>query len=208
MTAMLNDLLGGDSLADLQTPSICPAQGFTAPVLNVTVNDQAVLAIARQLHDGACLHGTGCGLRDFHAMDVYEPDVRVMLAAMVRAPNEIDNPEISPCRRATERRWIHGKWWCAACGGGMGWVHTPCRGVRGGHALANSSLMTRSLAVTGADVRPNPDLQLCRRRLRPERQIVTLTLGQRQNAVSVQTHRVSAPPGRELPTPARCLPRP
>ncbi len=131
MTATMNDLLGDDSLAALPTPSICPAQGFTAPVLNVTVNDQAVLAIARQLHDGACLHGTGCGLRDFHAMDVYEPDVRVMLAAMVRATNEIDIPEISPCRTATERRWIHGKWWCTTCGGairfggGIGWVHTP-----------------------------------------------------------------------------------
>lgn len=138
MTATMNDLFDDDSFADLPTPSTCPDQSFTAAVLNVTVNDQVVVTIARQLHDGACLHGTGCVLRDFHAMDVYETDVRVMLAAMVRASNETDNPELSPCRRASGRRWFQGKWWCSACGcairfgGGIGWVHAPGPGaVRG-----------------------------------------------------------------------------
>ncbi len=130
MTATMNDLLGDDSLAHLPMPSVCPAPDVTAPVLNVTVNNHAVLIIARQMHDGACLHGNGCGLRDFHAMDVYETDVRIMLAAMVQASNETGNAEISPCRKAIERRWFHGKWWCTSCGGpirfggGIGWVHT------------------------------------------------------------------------------------
>ncbi|MDQ0000817.1 MULTISPECIES: hypothetical protein [Pseudarthrobacter] len=138
MTATMNDLFDDDSFADLPAPSTYPDQGFTAPVLNVTVNNDVVVAIARQLHDAACLHGAGCGLRDFHAMDVYETDVRVMLAAMVRAGIETDNRELSPCPRGTERRWLHGKWWCTTCGcavrfgGGIGWVHVPGTGaVRG-----------------------------------------------------------------------------
>ncbi len=63
-------------------------------------------------------------------MDIYETDVRVMLAAMVQASAEADSPEISPCRGGSERRWLHGKWWRTACGGGIrfgggiGWVHT------------------------------------------------------------------------------------
>ncbi|MFE4542898.1 hypothetical protein [Arthrobacter sp. NPDC056727] len=129
MTATINDLID-DPFADLPRPGICPAEQFAAPVLTVRVNDGAVLAIARRLHDGACLHGDGCGLRDFHAMDVYETDVRVMLAAMVQAGREAEGSEISPCRAATERRWVRGGWRCAACGGvirfggGIGWVHT------------------------------------------------------------------------------------
>ncbi|WP_314193137.1 hypothetical protein [uncultured Arthrobacter sp.] len=129
MTATINDLID-DSFADLPARGTCPAEDFAAPVLTVTVNDQAVLAIARRLHDGACLQGTGCGLRDFHAMDIYETDVRFILAAMVQAGTDGDSPEISPCRNVTERRWFHGKWSCAACGGGIrfgggtGWVHT------------------------------------------------------------------------------------
>jgi hypothetical protein len=129
MTATINDLID-DSFADLPRPQTCPAEDFAAPVLTVRVNDQAVLAIARRLHDGACLHGDGCGLRDFHAMDVYETDVRVMLAAMVQAGGDSDGPEISPCRAATGRKWFQGKWQCTACGGpirfagGVGWIHT------------------------------------------------------------------------------------
>jgi hypothetical protein len=131
MTATINDL-SDDSFADLPRPRTCPTEDFAAPVLTVTVNDQAVLTIARRLHDGACLHGDGCGLRDFHAMDIYETDVRVVLAAIVQASTEADSPEISPCRRVTGRRWSEGKWWCTACGGGIrfgggiGWVHTRC----------------------------------------------------------------------------------
>ena len=129
MTAILNDLID-DPFDDVPSPGTCPAEDSTAPVLTVTVNDQAVLAIARRLHDGTCVRGDGCGLRDFHALDVYETDVRVMLAAMVHVGNEADRPDISPCRAATGRRWFQGKWQCAACGravrfgGGVGWVHT------------------------------------------------------------------------------------
>ena len=129
MTATINDLID-DSFADLPRRQTCPAEAFAAPVLTVTVNDQAVLSIARRLHDAACLHGHGCQLRDFHAMDVYETDVRVMLSAMVRAGAEADSPEISPCRTTTERRWFQGKWRCTACGcglrfgGGTGWTHS------------------------------------------------------------------------------------
>ena len=128
MTATINDLIG-DSFADLPAPRTCPGEDFAAPVLTVTVSDEAVLAIARQLHDGTCLHAGGCGLRDFHAMDIYETDVRVMLAAMVQASSEAGCPEISPCRSVAERRWLQGKWSCTACGGrirfggGIGWVH-------------------------------------------------------------------------------------
>jgi hypothetical protein len=129
MTATINDLID-DPFADLPRPGTCPAQEFVAPVLTVRVNDRAVLEIARRLHDGACMHGDGCGLRDFHAMDVHETDVRVMLAAMAQASDEADGLEISPCRKATGRRWFRGKWQCTACGGhvrfsgGAGWVHT------------------------------------------------------------------------------------
>lgn len=129
MTATINDL-ADDPFADLPRPRTCPAEDSAAPVLTLTVNSEAVLAITRRLHDGACLHGDGCELRDFHAMDVYETDVRVMLAAMVHASTESDSPEMGPCRRATERRWFKGRWWCSACGGGIrfrggiGWAHT------------------------------------------------------------------------------------
>lgn len=129
MTATINDLID-DPFADLPRRRTCPAEDFAAPVLTVTVNDAAVLAIARRLHDGACLHAYGCGLRDFHAMDVYETDVRVMLAAMVQASGETDGSEIGPCRSAVERQWFQGKWRCTACagdirfGGGVGWVHS------------------------------------------------------------------------------------
>ena len=84
MTATINDLIE-DPFADLPRRRACPAEDFAAPVLTVTVNDEAVLSIARRLHDGTCLHREDCGLRDFHAMDAYEMDVRVMLAAMVQA---------------------------------------------------------------------------------------------------------------------------
>jgi hypothetical protein len=53
-----------------------------------------------------------------------------MLAAMVHAGNEADGPDVSPCRVTTGRRWFHGRWRCAACGGavrfggGVGWVHS------------------------------------------------------------------------------------
>jgi hypothetical protein len=129
MTATINDLIE-DSFADLPRRQTCLAEDLAAPVLTVTVNDQAVLTVARRLHDGACLHGHGCELRDFHAMDIYETDVRIMLAIMVQASSAADGPEISLCRSATERRWFQGKWWCAGCGGGIrfgggtGWAHT------------------------------------------------------------------------------------
>lgn len=129
MTATLNDLID-DSFADHPAPRTCPAGDFAAaPVVSVTVNDQAVLAIARRLHDGACLRGASCELRDFHTVDIYETDVRVILAAMVQAGAGADTREISSCRAASERRWLHGKWSCAVCGGGIrfgggiGWVH-------------------------------------------------------------------------------------
>jgi hypothetical protein len=129
MTATINDLID-DSFADLPRPQSCPGEEFAAPVLTVAVNDKTVLTIARRLHDGACLHRHDCELRDFHAMDIYEMDVRVMLSSMVPAGAEADNPEISPCRNAIERRWFRGKWRCTACGGGIrfgggiGWTHT------------------------------------------------------------------------------------
>jgi hypothetical protein len=129
MTATINDLID-DPFADLPRRRTCPAGDFAAPVLTVTVNDRTVLSIARRLHDGTCLQGDGCGLRDFHAMDVYEMDVRVMLAAMVQAGTDADGAEISPCRAAAGRRWFRGAWQCAACGGsirfagGAGWVHS------------------------------------------------------------------------------------
>lgn len=128
MTATINHLVD-DSFADHPGPRTCPAEVFAAPVVTVTVSDQAVLGIARRLHDGACLHGSRCELRDFHAMDIYEMDVRVMLAAMVRASAQADSPEISTCRTVGERRWSRGKWSCSVCGsgirfgGGVGWVH-------------------------------------------------------------------------------------
>lgn len=129
MTATINDLLDGSS-GDFSTPASHRAGNLPVPVLTVVVNDGAVLAIARRLHDRTCLYGDGCELRDFHALDVYETDVRVMLAAMVQASAAADTPEISPCRRAIERRWFQGKWWCTSCGAGIrfgagiGWVHT------------------------------------------------------------------------------------
>jgi hypothetical protein len=129
MPATINDLID-DSFADLPRPQTCPAEEFAAPVLTLTVNDHAVLTIARCLHDGVCLHGSGCELRDFHAMDIHETDVRLMLATMVQASAESDSPEINLCRSASERRWFQGKWWCTACGGGIrfgagtGWAHT------------------------------------------------------------------------------------
>jgi len=128
MTATINDLID-DPFADLPPRRTCPVEDFAAPVLTVTVNDNAVLAIARRLHDGACLDGSGCGLRDFHAMDVYETDVRVMLAAMVQAGGDAGGSEIGPGRADAVRRWFRGGWRCAACGGdvrfsgGTGWVH-------------------------------------------------------------------------------------
>ena len=129
MTATINDLIE-DPFADLPRRRACPAEDFAAPVLTVTVNDKAVLSIARRLHDGTCLHREDCGLRDFHAMDAYEMDVRVMLAAMVQAGAETNGAEISPCRTVIERRWFQGEWRCTACGGtirfggGVGWVHS------------------------------------------------------------------------------------
>jgi len=129
MTAIINDLID-DSFADHPGPRTCTAEDFAAPVLSVTVNEQAVLAIARRLHDGACLRSAGCELRDFHALDIYETDVRVILAAMVQASAGADTREISCCRTVAERRWFHGRWECAVCGrglrfgGGIGWVHT------------------------------------------------------------------------------------
>ena len=92
----MNDLFGDDSLRTLLSRPFAPPRAFTAPVLTVTVNDHALLTIARQLHDGACLHGNGCGLQDFHAMDVYETDVRIMLAAMVQASHQPDNAGNQP----------------------------------------------------------------------------------------------------------------
>lgn len=128
MTATINDL-ADDSLADLPRPKACPADDSAAPVLTVSVSDQAVLMIARSLHDGACLHGQECELRDFHALDNYESDVWIMLAAMVQASTEADSHEISRCSSTAARRWFQGKWRCTACGGGLrfsggiGWIH-------------------------------------------------------------------------------------
>lgn len=129
MTAMMNDLIG-DSFADLPAPTSCPSEDAGAPVLTVTVNDQAVLTIARRLHDGTCLDGQRCELRDFHALDIYEADVKSMLAALVHAGTGGDSPEISTCRGAMDHRWFKGQWWCKNCGSGVrfraghGWVHT------------------------------------------------------------------------------------
>lgn len=126
MTAMMNDLIG-DSFASL--PPSLPVEEACAPVLTVTVNYQAVITIARRLHDGTCLDGAGCELRDFHALDTYETDVQGMLTALVQAGTGADSPEISTCRSATDRRWFQGQWWCQKCKAavqfrtGSGWVH-------------------------------------------------------------------------------------
>ncbi|ACL41976.1 hypothetical protein Achl_4025 (plasmid) [Pseudarthrobacter chlorophenolicus A6] len=130
MTAMMNELIG-DSFASLPaSPASCPAEDGGTPVLTVTVNDQTVLTIVRRLHDGTCIDGVDCDIRDFHALDAYEDDVKNMLGAMVSASTDGDSPELSTCRSTTERRWLHGKWWCKTCNievrymVGSGWVHT------------------------------------------------------------------------------------
>lgn len=128
MTATMNELIG-DSHADLPAPAFL-ADDTCAPVLTITANNQTVLTIARRLHDGTCLEGPGCGLRDFHALDNYESDVRSMLTALVQAGTGGDSPEISTCRVGTDRRWLHGQWWCNKCNAaiafraGSGWVHS------------------------------------------------------------------------------------
>jgi hypothetical protein len=133
MTAIMNDMAEG-SFEDLPTPLACQATGSAPPVLTVSVNDEAVLTIARRLHDGACLYGHLCELRDFHALDNYETDIRGMLAAMVQSSAEADSPEIGPCRSTDERQWFQGKWRCTACrggvrfSGGIGWIHLPTAG--------------------------------------------------------------------------------
>ncbi len=128
MTAIINDLAEG-SFEDLPRPVACGAAHCASPVLTVSVNDEAVLTIARRLHDVACLYGRLCELRDFHALDNYETDIRGMLAAMVQSSAEADSPEISPCRSTAERQWFQGRWRCTACrsdvrfSGGIGWIH-------------------------------------------------------------------------------------
>lgn len=128
MTATMNDLIG-DSFADLPAPASFPAEQGCAPVLTITVNNQAVLTIARRLHDGTCLDGPGCELRDLHALDTYEADVQGMLTALVQAGTGADSPEISTCRDTADRRWFQGQWWCQKCSSavlfraGSGWVH-------------------------------------------------------------------------------------
>lgn len=128
MTAIINDMAEG-SFEDLPTPLACPAADSTSPVLTVSVNDEAVLTIARRLHDAACLYGRLCELRDFHALDNYEPDIRGMLTAMVQSSAEADSREISPCRSTAGRQWFQGKWRCTDCrgdvrfSGGNGWIH-------------------------------------------------------------------------------------
>ncbi len=129
MTAMMNDLIG-ESLESLPAQASFPAEQGCAPVLTVTVNRQAVLTIARRLHDGTCLDGPGCQFRDFHALDTYEADVQGMLTALTQAATGVDSPEISTCRAAAGRRWFQGQWWCQKCSSavlfraGSGWVHT------------------------------------------------------------------------------------
>lgn len=86
MTAINEDLV--DSFL-----SVSPLPGAAAPALTLIVNDSAVLVSARWLHDGACAAGERCGLRDLHAMDVYERPVRLMLAAMVEASAEATRQE-------------------------------------------------------------------------------------------------------------------
>ena len=88
-----------------------------------------MFAIARRLHDGACLHGDDCGLRDFHAMDIYETDVRAMLTAMVQASAEADSLEISSAAAEVNAggctasgRALHAV--APQYGGGIRWVHT------------------------------------------------------------------------------------
>lgn len=126
MTAMMNDLIG-DSFESL--PATVTAKDGCAPVLTVTVNRQAVLTIARRLHDGTCLDGAGCELRDFHALDAYESEVESMLAVLVQAATGGDSPEITTCRGASDHRWFRGQWWCKKCASavkfraGEGWVH-------------------------------------------------------------------------------------
>lgn len=128
MTAMMNDLIG-ESLDSLPAGASFPAGDGCAPVLTVTVNTQAVITIARRLHDGTCLAGAGCELRDFHALDTYETDVQSMLTALAQAAAGADSPEISTCRATADRRWSQGQWWCTTCSSairfraGSGWVH-------------------------------------------------------------------------------------
>ncbi|MGX1161042.1 hypothetical protein FBY31_0596 [Arthrobacter sp. SLBN-100] len=130
MTATMNELIG-DSLTGLPAAEHFLSEAACAPVLTVTVNHQAVITIARRLHDGTCLDGQGCELRDLHALDTYEADVQSMLTALVQAGTSGDSPEISTCRLGTERRWLHGQWRCNKRGSavrfraGSGWVHKP-----------------------------------------------------------------------------------
>lgn len=128
MTATLNDLTS-DSLHGLPSPISCPAEDAVAPVLTITVNDRTVLTIARRMHDGSCIDGPECDLRDYHALDAYETDVRSMLASLVHASMDGDSTDLSICRSTMDRRWFQGKWWCQKCNtavrfcGGVGWVH-------------------------------------------------------------------------------------
>ncbi|MET4144210.1 hypothetical protein [Arthrobacter sp. UYCo732] len=128
MTATMNDLIG-DSIATVPTQFSGLVEDACAPVLTLTVNSQAVITIARRLHDGTCLDGPGCELRDFHALDTYQSDVQSMLAALVQAGTAGDSPEVSTCRAAGDRRWLHGQWRCTKCDAPIrfrarsGWVH-------------------------------------------------------------------------------------
>lgn len=128
MTATMNDLIGA-SHPDLPAPAFL-AEDACAPVLTITVNNQAVITIARRLHDGTCKDGQDCDLRDLHALATYESDVQSMLTALVQAGTGADSPEISTCRAAAERRWFKGQWRCNKCDfairfrAGSGWVHS------------------------------------------------------------------------------------
>jgi hypothetical protein len=127
VTAVVIEVIEGS----FEAGPIAPVCALETPVLTITVNDEAVLTIARRLHDQTCLQGLACELRDFHALDRHEQNVRTMLGVMAQAATDSDGPAIRTCgnTRGTARRWRQGSWLCTSCSShvrfaaGQGWIH-------------------------------------------------------------------------------------
>ena len=64
----------------------CPVvEPGSETVVTLVVNDRAVLAVARRLHDEKCFEGQSCSRRDSHALDSFEDIARKTLGAMTAA---------------------------------------------------------------------------------------------------------------------------